>query len=73
MKDHFGKKEMNEDLDIDPIHEYIKSDKFREDFRKKVEEDTWGNGLPKIYMDNDGNIVEHWKDGTINIIKEKVK
>jgi hypothetical protein len=64
---------MNEDLDVDPIHEYIKSDKFREDFRKRVEKDTWGNGLPKIYMDNDGNIVEHWKDGTINIIKEKVK
>ena len=23
-----------------------------------------------IYIDDNGNIVEHWKDGTINIIKE---
>jgi hypothetical protein len=50
--------------------EYFKSDKFREDFRKKVEEDTWEKGLPKIYIDDNGNIVEHFKDGTINIIKE---
>ena len=23
-----------------------------------------------IYLDDNGNIVEHWKDGTIKIIKE---
>ena len=50
--------------------EYFKSNKFKEDFRKKVEEDTWEKGKPMIYMDENNNIVEHWKDGTIKIIKE---
>jgi len=58
--------------DYDPIGEYLKSEKFQKDFARRVEENTWGKGLPKIYMDKEGNIVEHWKDGTINIIKEKV-
>ena len=53
--------------------EYFQSEKFREDFRKKVEEDTWGKGLPMIYIDENKNIVEHWKDGTINIIKYATK
>jgi hypothetical protein len=55
----------------DPINDYIKSEQFQKDFTKQVEKDTWGKGLPKIYMDNDGNIVEHWKDGTINILHTK--
>ena len=50
--------------------EYFKSNKFKEDFRKKVEEDTWEKGRPMIYLDDNGNIVEHFKDGKINIIKE---
>lgn len=50
--------------------EYLKSNKFKEDFRKKVEEDTWEKGKPMIYIDDNGNIVEHWKDGTIKIVKE---
>lgn len=49
------------------------SDKFKENFRKKVEENTWEKGKPMIYLDDNGNIVEHWKDGTINIIKENEK
>lgn len=50
--------------------EYFKSNKFKEDFRKKVEEDTWEKELPMIYMNEHKQIVEHWKDGTIKIIKE---
>jgi hypothetical protein len=50
---------------------YLTSDKFKEDFAKQVENDTWGQGKPKIYMNKEGQIVEHWKDGTINIIKDK--
>ena len=63
---NFGGEKMTES-------EYFKSNKFKEDFRKKVEEDTWEKGLPMIYLDDDGNIVEHWKDGTIKIIKENGK
>ena len=50
--------------------EYFKSQKFKDDLLEKINESTWGKGLPKYYMDKDKNIVEHWKDGTINIIKE---
>lgn len=49
--------------------EYFNSEEFKEAFRKSVEEATWNKGLPKIYV-LDGWIVEHWKDGTINKIKE---
>lgn len=49
---------------------YFNSDKFAEDFKKQVEKDTWGKGLPKIYMNEKGDIVEHWKDGRIIIIKK---
>lgn len=55
----------------DEVGQFLMSDKFKEGFAKTIEEDTWGQGLPKIYMNNDGDIVEHWKDGTINIIKRK--
>jgi hypothetical protein len=50
---------------------YLKSKKFRKAFAKQVEKDTWGKGLPKIYMDKNENIVRHWKDGRIEIIKTK--
>ena len=49
---------------------YFESEKFKEDYLKKVIEDTWEKGKPRIYIDDSGNIVEHWKDGTIKIIRE---
>ena len=60
---------MKEDKDL--INEYLMSEQFKKDFAKQVEKDTWDKDLPKIYMDKQGNIVEHWKDGRINIIKTK--
>ena len=51
--------------------DYFKSKEFKESFNKTVELNTWEKGLPKIYMDEKGDIVEHWKDGTINILKTK--
>ncbi len=54
--------------EIDPINEYIKSEQFRKDFAEQVKKDTWGNGLPMVYLDKNRNIVEHWEDGTINIL-----
>ena len=58
--------------DNNRVKEAFASKEFQEAFRKQVEKDTWGNGLPKIYMDKEGWIVEHWADGRINRIK-KVK
>ena len=51
--------------------EYFSSEEFKEAMRKRIEADTWEKGLPKIYMDKNRNIVEHWKDGTINLLKTK--
>jgi len=56
-------------LDEDEISEYFSSKEFQESFKEQVELDTWGQGLPMIYMNDNGNIVKHWKDGTIEIIK----
>ena len=43
---------------------------FRELFQRQVEADTWGKGLPKCYMDDEGWLVHHWKDGKIDKIKK---
>lgn len=48
----------------------LNSQEFRDSFARQVEEDTWGQGLPKVYMDKDGWVVKHWKDGTIEKIKK---
>lgn len=48
--------------------EYLKSEQFKEDFRKQVEKDTWDNGLPMVYLNEQGDIVKHYKDGTVEKI-----
>lgn len=49
--------------------EYFKSQEFRDNIRKSIEEQTWEKGLPMVYLDKNNNIVEHFKDGRINILK----
>lgn len=58
-----------EDEKEEELIAYLKSKEFQESFQKQVEEDTWGKGRPKIYMNEKKQIVEHWADGTINILK----
>lgn len=53
------------------LEEYLKSKEFQKDIKKFIEQETWGKELPKIYLDKNGDIVEHWKDGTINVLKTK--
>ncbi len=65
------------DDDNDDINNYLKSKQFQKDFAEEVTNHTWnvktkdGKGLPKIYMNDLGDIVEHWKDGVINILNTK--
>jgi hypothetical protein len=61
----------DEDEEDKRIHDYLRSDKFKEDFRKQVEKDTWGQGLPMVYMNKEGQIVRHYSDGKIEVIKDK--
>ena len=65
-----GKREFDK-IFQDEIENYLKSEQFKKDFQDIVEQGTWDKGLPKIYMDKEGNIVEHWKSGEINILKTK--
>lgn len=46
------------------------SEEFKKAFKEQVIKDTWDRGRPMVYMSN-GNIVHHWKDGTIEIVKTK--
>lgn len=58
------------DKEEEKIAKVLRSEQFKESFRKRVEEDTWGKDLPLVYLDEDGWIVKHWKDGTIEKIKK---
>lgn len=53
--------------------DYFKSKQFQEDLRKQVEKDTWDKDLPMIYLDREGWIVKHYKNGVIKKIKKVVK
>ena len=52
------------------LSKILRSEQFRESFRKRVEEETWDKGKPMVYMDHEGQIVKHFKNGEIEIIKK---
>jgi len=52
------------------LSDIIRSEQFKESFRKRVEEETWGKDKPMVYLDDNGWIVKHWKDGTIEKLKK---
>jgi len=58
------------DKEEEKLSKFLKSEQFKESFRKRVEEDTWGKDLPLVYLDEDGWVVKHWKDGTIEKIQK---
>ena len=58
------------DKEEEKIAKVLRSEQFKESFRKRVEEDTWGKDLPLVYLDKDGWVVKHWKDGTIEKIQK---
>lgn len=61
---------MNDD-DDDEVGKFLMSEEFQKSFMEQVNKDTWGHGLPKAYLDKDGNLIHHWEDGQIEIIKTK--
>ena len=66
----FFEQHKNDEEDEDWV-KYLTSDQFKEDFRKQVEKDTWGQGLPMVYMNKEGQIVKHFPDGKFEVIKDK--
>ena len=51
--------------------DYFQSKEFKEQIEQSIQRETWDKGLPRYYLDKEGRIVEHWKDGTIKVIREK--
>jgi hypothetical protein len=64
------KESWNHIEDNNRVKSAFESKEFKEAFRKQIEKDTWEQGLPKIYLDDEGWIVEHWKDGKIDRLKK---
>lgn len=49
---------------------YFQSDEFKNSIKERIKKDTWGKGKPMIYMNDKGQIIEHWECGKIVILKE---
>jgi|LakMenE01Jun11ns_1017448.scaffolds.fasta_scaffold8803554_2 hypothetical protein len=58
------------DIDEEKLANHLRSEQFRESFKKRVEEETWDKGKPMVYLDDNGWVVKHWKDGTIEKIQK---
>lgn len=58
------------DKEEEKLSKVLRSEQFKESFRKQVEEVTWGKDLPLVYLDDNGWVVKHWKDGTIEKIQK---
>ena len=58
------------DKEEEKLANHLRSEQFRESFKKRVEEETWGKDRPMVYLDDNGWIVKHWKDGTIEKISK---
>ena len=56
-------------MEEDEETNFLKSKKFKEGFREQVEKDTWGQGLPMVYL-RGNEIVRHYPDGRIEVIKK---
>ena len=52
--------------------EYFQSKEFKDAISKQIKKDTWGQGLPMVYMNDEGQIVKEWKDGRIETVKSKL-
>ena len=52
------------------LSEYFRSREFKKSMKKRIEKDTWGKGLPMVYMRENGDIIKHFKSGAVRIIKK---
>lgn len=67
---------MNQKLNLDDLEDNneiintFNSEEFKEEFVRQIKKDTWDNGIPMIYMDKEGWLVEEWSDGRIEKLKK---
>ncbi len=50
--------------------DYFTSKEFLDAFKQAVKDDTWEKGYPMVYTNDKNQIVRHWKNGKIEIIKD---
>lgn len=48
------------------------SEEWKAQYQQHIIDITWGQNLPMVYLDDNGRVVEHWKNGRIKVLKEKV-
>lgn len=48
------------------------SEEWKAQYQQHIIDITWGQNLPMVYLDDKGRIIEHWKDGRIKVLKDKV-
>lgn len=48
------------------------SEEWKAQYQQHIIDITWGQGFPMVYLDDKGRIVEHWKDGRIKVLKDKI-
>lgn len=56
-------------MEEDEVGKFLKSEEFIKGFREQVIKDTWGKGLPMVYL-RGNEIVRHYTDGRIEVIKK---
>lgn len=59
-----------EEFEYDQEVEMFNSKSFQDNMKEEVKKYTWDVGLPMAYMNSLKQIVHHYKDGTIKIIKD---
>lgn len=58
-------------FDTEEEDKYFKSQEFKDSIQISINRETWDKDLPKYYINSNGDIVEHFKNGTINIMNKK--
>ncbi len=53
--------------------ELFHSKEFKDNVQDEIKKSTWDVGLPMAYMNNLNQLIHHYKDGTIKIIKNLTK
>lgn len=59
-----------DDFEYDREVEMFTSKSFKDNMQEEIKKSTWDLGLPMAYMNNLKQLVHHYKDGTIKIIKD---
>lgn len=52
------------------VFKKVYSHKLNDEIKSIIKKETWGNNIPMVYMDQNKNLVKHYRNGNIVIIKQ---